>query len=129
MHEVGENAYIGVRMTDEGILLSHIMLQISMSYRSHGLVHRVSPTLSLYFRKTLVQVPQCLGEEGRKFAKRCDAATSSLDGEEYSEGSNPGALPSFVYGSVASRMGTTQRSSSNGDLLMSGGTMVSKMQS
>ena len=69
------------------------------------------------------------GEVVRNSANRCDAASLSLDDEENSDGSNPGALPSFVYGSVESRMGTTQRSSSNGDLLMSGGTIVRRMQS
>ena len=64
----------------------------------------------------------------RKLANRCDEASSSLDGEEYSDGSNA-ALPSWVQGSVASRIGTTQRSSSKGDLLMSGGTIVRRMES
>lgn len=64
----------------------------------------------------------------RKLTKRCDEASSSLEGDEYSDGSNA-ALPSCVQGSVARRIGTTQRSSSKGDLLMSGGTIVRRMES
>lgn len=98
---------------------AHLPTMVDALDRSQRYILNVQTTLQTHHR---------CGDVSRKPAKRCELASSSLEGEEYSDGSNA-ALPSFVHPSVVRRMGTVHRSSSNGDLLMSGGIIVSRIES